>query len=157
MMFPAISAIQFNNVKEANETALIEKIKNIDIEQFVEKIKENSLIAKSCGILSNGLYGILYNFFRSAMFVKLFYSIFSNVGFSRIFSGLFSSLSGVLTIPILITICRVFGVSLMTILGVSLPLLYIVTKIMTMTYGSIYGLARNALKTIVLISVLRLF
>ena len=43
IMLPSISAVQFNNVKDAIKTNYIDKIQNISLEDLEEKIKDNSV------------------------------------------------------------------------------------------------------------------
>ena len=161
IMLPSISALQFNTVKDAIRTDYIEKIQNISLEDLEEKIKDNSDLSQSYDVLSKGVYGRIFNLIKrvilSKLFGNIFGNIFGNVGRSKIFSGLFGKLTGSIAIPIIITICSIFGISLTAILGVSIPLIYIFTKIISMMYGTIFGLSTQALKSILLIAILRLF
>ena len=157
IMLPSISAVQFNNVKDAIKTNYIDKIQNISLENLEEKIKDNSDISQSYDVLSKGVYGRIFNLIKRVILSKLFGNIFGNVGRSKIFSGSFGKLTGIIAIPIIITICSIFGISLTAILGVSIPLIYLFAKTISMMYGTIFGLSTQALKSILLIAILRLF
>jgi len=157
IMLPSISAVQFNNVKDAIKTNYIDKIQNISLEDLEEKIKDNSDLSQSYDVLSKGVYGRFFNLIKRVILSKLFGNIFGNIGRSKIFCGLFGKLTGIIAIPLLITICSIFGISLTAILGVSIPLIFIFAKIISMMYGTIFGLSSQALKSILLIAILRLF
>jgi len=153
IMLPSISAVQFNTVKDVTKTNLIEKIQNIRLEDLEGKIKDNSDLSQSYNVLSRGLYCRFFNLVKNFILVKLF----SNIGHGKIFSGLFGRLTSIIAIPLIITICSIFGISLTAILGVSIPLIYLFAKIISMMYGTIFGLSTQALKSILLIAILRLF
>ena len=61
IMLPSISAVQFNNVKDAIKTNYIDKIQNISLEDLEEKIKDNSGLSQSYDVLSKGVYGRIFN------------------------------------------------------------------------------------------------
>jgi len=146
IMLPSISAVQFNNINDAVKTSHIEKLQNISLEDLDGKIIDNT-------DLSKGTYGRFINFIKIFILIKLF----SNIGYGKIFSGLFGKLTGIIAIPLIINICSIFGISLTAILGISVPLIYIFAKIINMMYGTIFGLSSQAIKSILLIAILRLF
>ena len=124
LMVPSIPAVQFNTVKEANESQLFEKIYNIDFKELKEKINDKSVLSRYFG---NFLKGILGN------------------------------TAVVIALGIILAIFTIFVKAIGASINFIVPLISTLVKITSMIHGTVFGLATQALRAIMIVAILLLF
>ncbi len=128
LMLPSVSAVETNIAEKVNQEKLAEEMENV-----TGKVAPNCFFGK---------------IFRGIFLVKLFRGLFG---------GAIEAVFGLLALPVIVAFLTVFGGALTAAISIAFPLLGILAKIISMIYGSLFGVTTYTLKALLIVAILLLF